>query len=117
MYNKSEAAHIETVAAAIKKDPLAMTHAQTLQALYLCRANERCLERQLAVERKESERARAERADMMRRLKGPNSIHPPKEVGGQLFCTICSQPVDMVPTLHCPKYQFCRWCGSKLRRA
>lgn len=125
--------HAERVAEGIKSDRLRMSHAQTLQKLYLSRTNERHLERQLDSERKACEALRAEAKELREqvrkqkeraeRLKKNNAIlrargrvRPPIVSGHGLKCSECGQPVDFVPYSMRPHYPFCRWCGAKLRR-
>lgn len=125
--------HAERVAEGIKSDRLRMSHAQTLQKLYLSRTNEMHLERQLESERKACEALRAEASELREklseqkeraeRLKKNNAIlrargrvRPPIVSGQALKCSECGQPVDFVPYTMRPRYQYCRWCGAKLRR-
>lgn len=125
--------HAERVAEVIKSDKLRMSHAQTLQKLYLSRTNERHLESQLDAERKAYEALSAEAQELREklsyqkeraeRLKKNNAIlrargrvRPPKVSGQGLKCSECGQPVDFVPYTMRPRYQYCRWCGAKLRR-
>ena len=131
--------HAERVAEGIKSDRLRMTHAQTLQKLYLSRTNEMHLERQLDSERKACEALRAEAKELRKevakqtkrgdRLRMRNAalradlracnrerVRPPKVCGQALKCSECGQPVDFVPYTMRPRYQYCRWCGAKLRR-
>lgn len=113
--------HSERVAGVVLADRLRLSHARTLQKLYLCRTNEKHLERQLETERRHSERLQARCNEMQKDVKRfRRRISPPVETPrGGLACSLCSMPVEAV-ALSEPlqaKYQFCRWCGARLRKA
>lgn len=109
--------HATVVADGIRGDNLRMSHAVTLQKLYLSRTNERHLERQLTTERQENDRLRARVAELREGMKADGRrVSRPTEAGGRLTCSSCGQPVDAVPETMRPRYQFCRWCGVRIRR-
>lgn len=93
--------HAEHVARLIRSDRLALTHADTLQRLYLCRVNEKHLERQLAKEREENARLRKTTTPVFKDHK--------------LLCGHCGWELERIPYTKRPRFPYCPKCGVKQR--
>lgn len=116
MPNKTNDAHAAAVARAVMADPHAYTHASTLQRLYLCHVNEQRLEKQLSRERAEVDRLSEQVNQLTAALRNRPRVKPPRQRGRVLVCACCGQEVEAVSHTSAPKYKFCRWCGTKIRR-